>query len=314
MAGSPAVRLELCCDDDASRAVALARQCQCERTTDDWRQAIGDPAVDAVIIATTTHTHADIAIAAAEAGKHILVEKPMATTVQDCLAIERAADAAGVMLMIGFKFRFAPAMRAARAAVPSPILLVTQTLYDASQNTAGWLNDRRQSGGRLTSSLVHSVDALRYLSGSEPAYVSATGAALAVEGLTEPDNVAACITFENGTIASLVHGSAGQSDLLSVWSFQSVGIGTNATVYDHARRMTLHDATSSGGPTEVATSVEDPFQSGMPELIEAFAAAVVSGHVEDATGRDGTIAVALCRDIETAIETQQTQPATTTFS
>lgn len=312
IASSAGVSLEVCCDNDGDRAARFARRVGCDRSSDSWRETVADARVDAVIIATTTHTHAEIALAAAEAGKHLLVEKPMATTVPDCLAIERAAQRAGVVLMIGFKFRFAPAMRAARAAVQSPVLLITQTLYDADQATAGWVDDPLQSGGRLTSSLVHTVDALRYLSGAEPATVSTIGGAI-VEGRSEPDTIAAHITFETGAMASLVHGSAGQSDLLSVWSFQSVGVGTNATIHDHALRLSLHDATGARTGNNLVTPLDDPFHSGMPELVQAFAAAIESGEVHDATGRDGTIALAVCRDIERALASGRTEQATTAF-
>lgn len=303
---SPRCELVVCCDTDAARATELAGLLpQPPRALDDWEAAIHDGEVDAVVIATTTHTHLDLAVASAAAGRHILLEKPMAASVPDCLAIERAAAAHGVTLMIGYKFRFAPAVRAAKALVPRPVVVTSHTMYDATQETSGWVNDRALSGGRLTSSLVHSVDLMRHLAGSEIVRVQAEGGNLAIEGLGEPDNAVATVRFASGSIGVLLHGSAGRSELLSNWSFQTIGVGTNATLHDHCRQAVLHTA---GAETELSTDpVADPFQVGMRPMIDEFAAAVELGAAVSATPRDGTASLAVCRAIEAAIATGEPQ-------
>ncbi len=303
---SPNADLVVCCDRNIERAISLSRANGVGEWSPDWRSVVGRPDVDGVVIATTTHTHAEIAIGAAEAGKHILVEKPMATSVDDCRRIEEAVAGTGVMLMVGFKFRFAPAIQRARRAVPDPIVLTAHTLYDLQQETAGWVNDRYLSGGRLMSSLVHSVDMLRFLSRSEPVRVGAEGGALAIEGLSDPDNTVATVLFDNGTVASLVHGTAGKSGLLSVWSFQSAGRGTNATVFDHGRRLVLRD-NSASEPVHFIDDVEDPFAVGMDRLVDRFARAVLDGDHPSPGPRDGTISVVVSRVIERAMLTGQTQ-------
>ena len=85
----------------------------------DYEQMLQTPGLDAVVVATPDHLHRDFAIKAAQAGKHILVEKPIATTEEDALAIIAAADAAGVKLMVGFTLRFIPHYIQARSAVAS---------------------------------------------------------------------------------------------------------------------------------------------------------------------------------------------------
>lgn len=290
---------------EAARSLAAAFGV--DRWADDTTSILEDPGIDAVVIATTTHSHAPLAIAAARHGKHILLEKPMAVSVEECLAVEQAVRAAGVTLMVGFKFRFAPAVVAAKHAVPEPIVLTAHTLYDAEQTAAtGWVNDRSLSGGRLMSSLVHSIDLLRFLSGSEPIRVGAEGGNLAIDGLGEPDNAVATILFENGSIGSIVHGTAGRSGLMSTWSFQSAGRGVNATVFDHGRRMRLHDV-SADQQRDLVDPVEDAFAAGMEPLMRAFADSVRSGRPTPPDARDGTISVIVSRLIERSIATGRTQ-------
>lgn len=298
--------LAVCCDTDAARAEALASALpHAPRVVDDWEAAIHDPAVDAVVVATTTHTHLELALATTAAGRHLLLEKPMAATVADCLAIERAAAEHGVVLMVGYKFRFAPAVAAAKARVPHPVVVTAHTMYDASQETSGWVNDPALSGGRLTSSLVHSVDLMRDLAGSEIVRVQAEGGNLAIAGLGQPDNAVATVRFANGSIGALLHGSAGRSELLSNWSFQTIGVGTNATIHDHGRQAVLHTA---GAETEFfADPVADPFQVGMRPMVDEFAGAVAAGRAHNATARDGTAALAICRAVEAAIATGEPQ-------
>ena len=299
--------LVTCCDEDRDRAADLARSVEVDRFDSDADSVMSDPGVDAVIIATTTGSHADLAVAAARAGKHVLLEKPMATTVADCRRIEAAVTSAGVRMMIGFKFRFAPAVLAAREAVPSPVVVTAHTLYDAAQTTAGWLGDRAASGGRLTSSLVHAVDLLRFVTASEPVRVFAEGGVLAIEGIDEPDNAVATLRFANGTIGSIVHGSAGRSSLVSTWSFQLAGVGSNATVHDHGRRTRFHRAGQAPDRDEYIDPVTDPFAVGMAPMLEAFVTGVRTGVDPSPGPSDGTVSLAVCREIEAAIETGETR-------
>lgn len=304
---SPSAELAAVCDANPETAASLARSLGVSRVEADPRALTGDPDIDAVIVATTTGTHAEVAIDAARSGTHVLLEKPMATTVDDCLRIEQAVGDAGIRMMIGFKFRFAPAVIRAREAVPAPIVVTAHTLYDATQTTAGWINDRSASGGRLTSSLVHAVDLLRFLARSEPVRVFAEGGALAIDGIEEPDNAVATLRFANGTIGSIVHGMAGRSALLSNWSFQLAGVGRNATVHDHGRRALVHDASEQPDPPAFVDTVEDPFAVGMAPLFEAFAGSILTGTDTAPTARDGTVSLAICRRVEQAIDTGEPQ-------
>jgi len=307
IAASERARLLVCADAVPSAAEALAAESGADRWTGTIDEVWADPSVDAVVIATTTHTHHALALEAARHGKHILLEKPMALTIDECLEIERVVADAGVGLMLGYKFRYCPAVIAAKEAVPDPRVLVAQTLYDpAPPGITGWVNDRALSGGRLVSSLVHSIDLLRFLAGSEVVVVSGDGIDVtdpaSSASLTEPSTAVANLRFANGAIASLVHGSAGTSSVLSTWSFQSTAPGVNATIHAHGRRLSLHRA-GGDDPPDIVEDVDDPFRAGTAPLFEAFAAAVVDGTPMSPDGRDGTVSLHVARCLEAAIAT-----------
>jgi predicted dehydrogenase len=303
VAASARADLVACADLDADRAARLAGETGAQRSTNRLTEIWDDPTVDVVVLATTTNTHHELALTAARSGKHMLLEKPMAITVEECLDIEQACAEAGVIAVLGYKFRFTAAVIAARAAVPRPRVLLAQTLYDPVVTTHAWVNDRAASGGRLVSSLVHAVDLLRFLSGDEVVRVFAEAALVADQTLAEPDTAVATLVFKDGAIGSLVHGTAGASGLLSTWSFQAADAGVNATIYDHGRRLTLHQ--SGADDTTVIDPCPEPFEAGTAPLFDALAGAIAGDDVDVPGPRDGTMSLLISRCIEEAIETGQ---------
>lgn len=304
VAASGSADLVVCADIDADRASRLAADAGALRSTSRIADVWEDRDVDAVIIATTTNTHHELALAAARHHKHMLLEKPMAMTVDECLDIERACDEAGVTVALGYKFRFTAAAVAAREAVPDPRVLLAHTLYDpAPPGSSTWVNDRAASGGRLVSSLVHAVDLLRFLTGDEVVRVYAEGALVAEQTPGEVDTAVATLLFERGAIGSIVHGTAAASGLVSTWSFQAATVGVNATIHDHGRRLTLHR--SGADDVTVVDPSDDPFRAGTAPLFEAFAAAVAGQDVPIPGPRDGTLSLLISRCIEEAVTTGQ---------
>ncbi|NNG04589.1 MAG: Gfo/Idh/MocA family oxidoreductase [Inquilinus sp.] len=106
--------LETIADIDPARAKAAAETLGFNRWTEDWRQLVADPAVDVVDIVTPNDAHAEIAIAAAKAGKHIYCEKPLALTAGEALRMTEAAEAAGVTTLVGFNYLKNPAQALAK--------------------------------------------------------------------------------------------------------------------------------------------------------------------------------------------------------
>src|ERR1700683_3197697 len=95
----PEFNFEFLCDQDVTQRTAFSRRFPHIRTTPDLSDVLNDSAVEAVVIATPPQSHYKLAKAALEAGKHVLVEKPLATTVADACELAEIADAEGLMLM-----------------------------------------------------------------------------------------------------------------------------------------------------------------------------------------------------------------------
>ena len=114
----PAGALEVCCDIDEARATSLARQSSA-RVLTDWRRAVTDDGVDIVIVATTHDLLAPITTAAAEAGKHVIVEKPGALRSEELDGAIAACEKTGARVHVGFNHRYHRAFRKMREIVDS---------------------------------------------------------------------------------------------------------------------------------------------------------------------------------------------------
>jgi predicted dehydrogenase len=112
-------RLVVAADEDPERAQAAVERLGYERSTNDWREVVDDPEVEAVSIATPNRLHRDVAVAAARAGKHVWVEKPVGRFPSETAAVAEAVEGAGVRSVVGFNYRHAPAVRHARELIHS---------------------------------------------------------------------------------------------------------------------------------------------------------------------------------------------------
>jgi len=116
-AATPALRVQYLCDLNVQRAKDVLGPYSTIRTTASLQQVLDDPAVDAVAIATPASTHVDVALAALEAGKHVLVEKPLASSYEDGAKLVAAAADAGLVLMLDHTYCYTPAVRHLRELV-----------------------------------------------------------------------------------------------------------------------------------------------------------------------------------------------------
>jgi predicted dehydrogenase len=115
----PPVRLRLVAEADEKLASSAADRLGFESWTDDWQEVVSSSEVDLVSIVTPNFLHAPMAIAAAEAGKHVFCEKPMATSAGEAERMWRAADAAKIVHGVNLNYRNVPAIRfIARASFP----------------------------------------------------------------------------------------------------------------------------------------------------------------------------------------------------
>lgn len=148
----------------------------------DLSQALALPEVDLVTIATPPHTHAEIAIAACEAGKHVMCEKPFAADLGQAESMLEAAEKAGVVHVLGTEFRFSTGQALATRAIRDGVvgtprlatfLLLQPGLADPSGEVPAWWGDSAQGGGWLGAYASHVVDQMRMTLG-EWAGVSAS--------------------------------------------------------------------------------------------------------------------------------------------
>ncbi|RWA79134.1 Gfo/Idh/MocA family oxidoreductase [Mesorhizobium sp.] len=162
------VRLVAACRNDEPALGAFTAE-HGGRGYRDWRALVEDGEVDAVLIATPHHLHTEMAIGAAQAGKHILLEKPMAPTAAACDAINAAASANGVKLMVGHLMHFSrPCMTAKEALAEGSLgrpLIASSWMIKLwmEQNRQDWHIGHGTGGGMLMTAGIHALDRLVWL-------------------------------------------------------------------------------------------------------------------------------------------------------
>ena len=176
-------------DDVPGRAAAAVQQFGFDSAAEDWREAVADPRVGAVSVAAPNFLHREIGTAVAQAGKHLWIEKPVGLTADDARAVASAVEAAGVQGVVGFNYRHAPAVAAARELITDGTIgQVTHARfrmlsdYAASPDGAlTWRYERARGGSGVIGDLAsHGVDLVRYLLG-EPASLIADTAVFVAE-------------------------------------------------------------------------------------------------------------------------------------
>ncbi len=192
-------------DRERARRFAADFHLDCD-VRDDYQQVLDDPRVEVVDITGPSHVHAQQGIAAAQAGKHLLVEKPIALTMDENRALRDALARAEVKSVAGFVLRWNPAVGMIKSLVGSGA--IGQLVYAEVDywhrmkptHHAWHLHSRRQTGGSAMLLVgCHAVDALRWLTGDE--VVEVTAVSNNQRGLFEyPANVVAVLRFRSGIV------------------------------------------------------------------------------------------------------------------
>ena len=178
---NPKVELYAFCDINEQRVKSTGERYGITRLYTDIDQMLAAlPELDAVSVCTWNSMHAPCTIAALNAGKHVLCEKPMAISAQEARAMKKAAEENGKLLMVGFVRRFGNDCRILRDFIDSgyfgDIYYAKATYLRRCGNPGGWFGDKsRAGGGPLIDLGVHVIDLVRYLLGN-PKPVSVYGA------------------------------------------------------------------------------------------------------------------------------------------
>ncbi|MEO1999197.1 MAG: bi-domain-containing oxidoreductase, partial [Planctomycetaceae bacterium] len=205
-------------------ATAVARQCGARAATTDYQSVLDDAEIDAVLITTRHNLHADQTLQALQAGKHVLVEKPLVLRTEELDAIESFYRTPGdkPVLLTGFNRRFAPHARRLKELVDSrsnPMILNYRM-------NAGYLPldtwyHTHEGGGRNLGEACHIYDLFVYLTGSRAVAVSAEAIRPSTGHYSSSDNFVATIRFEDGSLATLTYTALGSpshaKELLEVY-------------------------------------------------------------------------------------------------
>lgn len=264
-----------------------------------YEEVLASRSVDAVLLSTPHHVHRSMTIAAAEAGKHVLVEKPLATTLEDATAMIAACDQAGVGLTVNYSFRYLSKIRKARQLVKDGALgdiTGVQLIAHQFKDRGYWMGARSNSpddwrasrekcgGGFLIMTVCHNVDYLQYITGLTPTRVYSEWATLASPGDVE-DIISVSSRWGNRAVGSLSASSIMRGAEMNeerIW-------GTNGTMILGPNGLSMYSTRPVDGkrPGKLHTYRDLPEVNWTGEWIREFVAAVRGAQRPPIGGREG---------------------------
>jgi predicted dehydrogenase len=290
-------RLTAIAEPDSETAQQACRELELDRRYQDYRHALEDDAVDAVVVVTPTAYHKDIVVAAADAGKHILCEKPMAMTVAECDAMIAAAEKSKVVLQIGFMRRFDQSFVYAREQIKQGAIgdvVLVKSLTRGPSIPQRWQYDVAKSNGPLAEVNSHDIDTLRWFTESEFEQVFAiAGNYRCPEAKSEfpdfYDNVVMVATFANGLQGSI----DGAVSVRYGYDARLEVVGTEGVLFvgrlDQSGVVVCNQI--SGLKAPAVASWRNLFAEAYRHEDQGFVDAVLNGTPPAVTGHDGKMAV-----------------------
>lgn len=284
-------------DPVSDTAIAASRELEVETWYTDYKLALENKNVDAVVIVTPTKYHCELATMAAAAGKHILCEKPMAMTVDECEQMELASKKHGVKLQLAFMRRFDSAFVEAKKIIDSgdigDVVLIRSNTRGPSVPQP-WMYDISKSNGPLAEVNSHDIDTLRWFSGSEFASLYAIGGNFRCPDAKEDfldfyDNVALVGNFVNG-MQGMIDGAQG---VRYGYDARAEILGTKGCIF---LGRTKEKAITVCGPNmkkynEFTNSWRELFRDAYLEEDIAFIDCILNDSEPRVTGHDGKMAV-----------------------
>jgi len=277
-------------------AEEFARGCGARKWFADWREQIADDEIDAVYIATPVFVHAEHTIAAAEAGKHVLCEKPMALNPRECDEMIAACRANGVKLGIAYYRRFYPAVERLKQIIESgeigSVTVAQINCFEAfdpsPDHPRRWFVEKEKSGGGPMMDFgCHRLEIFANLFGKVRRIESIVSSDALGRGVE--DTASALMQFENGTSAALTvtHAAVESQDTLHIF-------GTKGSV---------HIPVLNSGEMMIRTGSDERSETHPPSanfhepLIADFADAVWTDRDPTVTGEDGREVAAMIEEI-----------------
>jgi predicted dehydrogenase len=298
------------CDEIEAKAAKLRDELGGSYATTDAGQIMRDDSVDLVVVATHHDAHHPLALAAAQAGKHLVVEKPMCVTREQAVELAEAVEKAGVKLVVNCKFRIAPTVQKARELIPQPRLSHGQLAMDnyalRPPGGSSWLWDKDDGGGLLISTAVHTVDLLAYLMDSTADRVYAEGRVFDSRNkgtMGYPDGLVGTILWKNGALSTVISTDQGNNPFVSKW-FHEMWDGERSAVFSkHTGRVDFGGCDIDYLETSELPADEQRTASMMLNLLEA----IETDGDTLCNVHDGVRTVSLCNALDEAARTGQPQ-------
>lgn len=282
-------------DIDLEAAQLVAARCGIPKITSDYSEIIADPAVDAVLLCSSTDTHADIIVAAAKAGKHIFCEKPIAHSLEEIDLSLAAVNAAGIQFQVGFNRRFDSNFKRVRQAVKSGEIGEPHLMHIVSRDPAPPpISYIRVSGGIFMDMMIHDFDMARFLIGDEVEEMYTVAGVMVdpeIGKAGDLDTAVVVMRFRNGVIATI------DNSRKAVYGYdQRVEVfGNNGKI--ETANCYPNQATVSNG---ISVHRDLPLNFFMERYTESFAAelesftrAILDNEPIEVTGIDGRIPVVM---------------------
>jgi myo-inositol 2-dehydrogenase/D-chiro-inositol 1-dehydrogenase len=203
----PEARTLAIADVNREAAQAVAARCGIPTVAESSGEILANPAVQAVLICSSTNTHADLIVQAAQAGKHIFCEKPIAHSLTQIDRALAAVEKAGVKLQIGFNRRFDANFARVRQAVVSGEVGTPRLMHIVSRDPAPPpVSYIRVSGGMFMDMTIHDFDMARFLIGDEVEEIYTAGAVMVdpeIGKAGDLDTALIVLRFKNGVIGTI---------------------------------------------------------------------------------------------------------------
>jgi predicted dehydrogenase len=181
----------------------------------DYREVLNDPSSNVVFIATRHDSHAGLAAEALKLGKHVFVEKPLATTVDGLREVSAAAGEAQGLLMVGYNRRFAPLARTLkdRFSDRSGPMTIVYRVNAGKLPAAHWTHDAIEGGGRIVGEVCHFIDFIQFITAALPQHISAAGVPQTQRAGFIDDSAVISLSMTDGSIASIIYTASGDNSV-----------------------------------------------------------------------------------------------------
>ncbi|MBP8997941.1 MAG: inositol 2-dehydrogenase [Anaerolineaceae bacterium] len=262
----------------------------------DYHELLNQQDIEAVVVASPTNTHAEVVIAAAQAGKQIFSEKPLSQDLQACDAAIAAVKQAGVKLQMGFMRRYDPPYAAARQKILDGVI-GTPVMFKATsrdpKRTSLEFARRENSGGLILDMGVHDFDLARWLMGSEVTRVFSEGSCLAFPELKEVgdiDNVVVNLRFASDAVGNIDM----SRNAVYGYDIRTEVLGTEGSLWiGYLQQTPTLVLTRNGVTHDTVPYFMERFATAYAEEIRGFVHHILENTSPDVTGADARAATAI---------------------